>query len=140
MVSATVLFVWVFLGISILIYSPVITGIKFIGIIVLSFSINTFIKAYFKKKRPGVMDNFRKRYYLGVQKWSFPSCHAQCAFTAAATISWMFPGFLLGTSILAIVTGVSRTALNRHYIIDVLGGAFLGTVIGLIGSELLFGH
>jgi len=69
---------------------------------------------------------------------SFPSCHASnvaCAATVftrfAPEWSPLFWGF-------ALAVAYSRIYLGVHYPLDVIFGLFWGTVLGWIGSKLLF--
>ena len=69
---------------------------------------------------------------------SFPSGHASTAFAAAAALAvfaprWLGPCFLA----IAALVGVSRLELGVHYVSDVVGGALLGVVIGLVAGLLL---
>lgn len=62
---------------------------------------------------------------------SFPSGHAALAGIAAATLPRSRRGLAIGVAILAYVT-TSRVVLAFHHPSDVLAGAALGVVLGLI--------
>lgn len=69
---------------------------------------------------------------------SFPSEHTTLAFALAVTIfmhdrvvGW---GFLIG----AILVGMARVLANVHYPLDILGGAFLGTIVSIILERIHF--
>ncbi len=66
---------------------------------------------------------------------SFPSGHTARAF-AVATLTILMRGrkysFLLA---LAFGVGISRVVLGVHYPLDVVGGSFLGALIGVLGYE-----
>ncbi len=69
---------------------------------------------------------------------SFPSGHTLAAFCAATVMSQRDDragNALLFTS--AALVGLSRLHLRAHHASDVLGGAAIGTVLGLIGRRLL---
>ena len=69
---------------------------------------------------------------------SFPSGHTLAAFCAATVMSQRNDragNALLFTS--ASLVGLSRLHLRAHHASDVLGGAAIGTVLGLIGRRLL---
>jgi undecaprenyl-diphosphatase len=69
---------------------------------------------------------------------SFPSGHtlaAFCAATAMARKGDRGGNLLLYTG--AALVGVSRVHLGAHHASDVVGGAAIGTVLGLIGRRLL---
>jgi undecaprenyl-diphosphatase len=69
---------------------------------------------------------------------SFPSGHTLAAFCSATVMSQRGDG--PGNALLfasASVVGLSRLHLRAHHASDVLGGAIIGTAIGLIGRRLL---
>ena len=69
---------------------------------------------------------------------SFPSGHTLAAFCAATVMSQRDDragNALLFTG--AGLVGLSRLHLRAHHASDVLGGAAIGTVLGLIGRRLL---
>jgi membrane-associated phospholipid phosphatase len=69
---------------------------------------------------------------------SFPSGHTLAAFCAATVMHQR--GDRSGTALLftsATLVGVSRVHLGAHHASDVLGGALIGTALGLIGRRLL---
>ena len=69
---------------------------------------------------------------------SFPSGHTLAAFCAATVMSQ--PDDRAGNALLftsASLVGLSRLHLRAHHASDVLGGAVIGTVLGLIGRRLL---
>lgn len=79
------------------------------------------------------------RGFSGDDYRSFPSGHATVAFAFASTISretqmwwprsrWYLGGLLYGG---ATMVGMSRMYNNAHWASDVLGGAAIGTIVGL---------
>ena len=69
---------------------------------------------------------------------AFPSGHTLAAFCAATVMSQRGRSGrqrLLFTS--AALVGLSRLHLRAHHASDVLGGAAIGTALGLIGRRLL---
>jgi undecaprenyl-diphosphatase len=63
---------------------------------------------------------------------SFPSNHAANSFAAAVILSWYFPSLRKVFYIIAILIGYSRIALGVHYPSDVVTGAILGILVGLL--------
>ncbi len=69
---------------------------------------------------------------------SFPSGHTLAAFCAATVMSQR--GDRTGNAILftaATLVGLSRLHLRAHHASDVLGGAAIGTALGVLGRRLL---
>ncbi|MFL5622842.1 MAG: phosphatase PAP2 family protein [Gemmatimonadaceae bacterium] len=70
---------------------------------------------------------------------SFPSGHTITAFAFASTVAretqfwWPHSGFYVGTIMYggAALVGLSRMYNNQHWASDVMGGAAIGTLIGL---------
>ncbi|MCK5688520.1 phosphatase PAP2 family protein [Myxococcota bacterium] len=62
--------------------------------------------------------------------FSFPSSHATNIFGQALLFSRYYPKISIALFTLASAVGFSRVYLGKHYPLDVLGGAVLGTTIG----------
>jgi Membrane-associated phospholipid phosphatase len=69
--------------------------------------------------------------------YSFPSGHTLASFEASTALfkDHTVYGFL--AFVLAILIGFSRIYLQVHYPSDVLGGAILGFLLGLLGSSIV---
>ncbi len=69
--------------------------------------------------------------------YSFPSGHTLASFEAATALfkDHTVYGFL--AFVLAILIAFSRLYLQVHYPSDVLGGAILGFLLGLLGSSIV---
>lgn len=63
---------------------------------------------------------------------SFPSGHAAGSFAFAGFVSVRVPRWTLAAGIYAAIVAWSRCALGVHYPSDVLTGAVLGTMIGVV--------
>jgi undecaprenyl-diphosphatase len=63
---------------------------------------------------------------------SFPSGHAAGSFAFAGFVSVRVPRWTLVAAIYAAIVAWSRCALGVHYPSDVLAGAVLGTMIGVV--------
>jgi len=67
---------------------------------------------------------------------SFPSGHASAAFACATVIAWASPRLAVPVYVLAALVASSRVYVGVHYPLDVLGGALLGTLVGMVAVFL----
>jgi len=89
------------------------------------------IKAAVRRRRP--VDS-KDTFELGPDKFSFPSGHASRAFFILLFFTYVHPvTIFVWPPIMAwaVSVCVSRLVLQRHYILDVICGALLGTLEGL---------
>ncbi len=137
MVSALILSAWLFVGIFVLSRVLLSERIFLISAMTGSLVLNTCIKYALKRERPSKIDAFSNRFHISVQKASFPSCHAQLAFTALPLIWWYYPSLLLPVLFLAFITAVSRLTFGRHWFSDIIAGVIIGYFVGKIFIPLL---
>jgi len=71
-------------------------------------------------------------------KYSFPSGHTATAFGAAFALFGQIGGFSYGAIALAPLIGFSRVYLGAHYPSDVVAGAFLGVLVGIVVNLSMF--
>ncbi len=69
--------------------------------------------------------------------YSFPSGHTLSSFCAATACLCYFPKGGMACTLLAVLIGLSRLYVGVHYPSDVLGGALLGILIGLVSVWLV---
>ena len=113
-----------------------------VGVLVLALTITAsdqlsakVIKPVLKRSRPSVMLP-GARPLFGVRKSnSFPSSHATNFFAAAPVIGHVFPQAQLAAYVLAAAVSISRVYVGDHWPSDVLGGAALGILLGLLGRK-----
>lgn len=61
--------------------------------------------------------------------WSFPSGHATTTAALLMGIWLLFPRYLWGMLVLAILVSASRVMLTKHYLTDVLFGFYMGLLV-----------
>ncbi|HVD41134.1 MAG TPA: phosphatase PAP2 family protein [Solirubrobacterales bacterium] len=95
----------------------------------LAIGLNYAIKLLVKRPRP-VLEGLPP---LGgaPSSLSFPSAHATSSFAVATAMVRVDPA-MAGAFAVAILISLGRPYLGMHYPSDVLAGAFLGVVLGLI--------
>lgn len=102
-----------------------------------SLIVNQGVKRLFRRERPTTSGD--DRYAVRIPSTSaFPSGHASAAaFAATVIIAWdgrrTAPLWLT----LASVVGTSRAFVRIHHASDVIGGAVVGTVLGLVARRVL---
>jgi membrane-associated phospholipid phosphatase len=74
---------------------------------------------------------------LRAKYWSFPSGHTTTTFAMFTIASYYFPKWRLFFASSAITVALSRIALNKHYLSDVMIGAFLGTTASMLLFHVL---
>jgi undecaprenyl-diphosphatase len=106
----------------------VFAGIAALVIIVMS------IKFSVRRRRP---EGDWGGIYRNTDPHSFPSGHAARAFLIAALALGLGPGWLtLLLWIWAPLVSLARVSMGVHYFSDILVGALLGIIVGLIGFEV----
>lgn len=105
---------------------------------VVAFLAAVLIKHFFPTIRPYILNHGETDVLLRPTDSAFPSEHTVVGFALAVTIylhdkrvGWVF---LLG----AFIVGVARVMANVHWPIDIVGGAFLGTIVAVIVERIHF--
>ncbi len=73
-----------------------------------------------------------KFFRTGYEFASFPSGHAQTAFTLATALTILFPRWGISLFIVAGAVGISRIIITSHYLSDVIAGAGIGILLTLV--------
>lgn len=71
--------------------------------------------------------------------YGFPSGHTTTAFAVTAVLGRAVPAAAPILYLFALLTGIARLYLRAHFTIDVLGGAALGILTGLVIARRLLG-
>ena len=90
-----------------------------------------------RRKRPLASRNLF--WFSPWNKYSFPSHHAFRSFMVATILATKYPISIPFLFIVAISIGFSRIYLSKHYLTDVIAGAFLGIFVGA-GAYVLMQH
>ena len=70
------------------------------------------------------------RPHVGGGSPGFPSGHTAVAFAAAVVLARAIPAAAALFSLVALLTGVARLYLEAHFVVDVVGGAVIGGLLG----------
>lgn len=96
------------------------------------------VKHFFPTLRPFMVDGRGTDVLFRPTDGAFPSEHTVIAFALSVTIflhdrkvGWVF-------LISSLLIGIARVLANVHYPIDIVGGAFLGTIVAVIIEKLHF--
>ena len=92
-------------------------------------------------RRPRPRDNIEDMIATAsIDRYSFPSGHASRSFFIAAYTCYVLPGFARILITWAFILSLSRILMKRHYFADVIVGANLGILIGLMLGRLSTTH
>jgi len=98
----------------------------------MAWAISEIIKKFFHTIRPFKINGYPPLTITVPSGNSFPSSHTSSAFGLAVAIILYNPelgfAFLLG----ALAVAAGRVLANVHFLIDILGGAILGTSVSLL--------
>jgi undecaprenyl-diphosphatase len=91
----------------------------------------TGLKGLFDRPRPPLRYPNQDPLVAVPDTASFPSGHAATSFAGATILAFAFPRVAPLFYVLASAVGFSRVYLGVHYLLDIVGGAVLGTLIAL---------
>ena len=91
---------------------------------------STFLKNLFQRVRPcNALEGVRILASC-TSSYSFPSSHAVNNFAVAMYFSRLYPNYKVLLFVIASLIAISRPYVGVHYPSDILGGAFIGMIIG----------
>ncbi len=100
--------------------------------------INLLLKNIVARKRPHDKIESLRILIRRPEDFSFPSGHTSSSFAAAVVLLYTTPNWLgIAALTIAILIAFSRLYLGAHFPSDVLCGALLGIMIGMISVPLL---
>lgn len=93
----------------------------------------SIVRALINAKRPYEVYDYTPPVSKNTKGKSFPSRHTVCAFIIA--MAFMYVNLRIGIimMILAAAIGVTRVLAGVHFIRDVVSGAAIGIIIGVLG-------
>ncbi len=94
------------------------------------------LKFVFRRVRPFLaIPGVAEPLIPGPQSYSFPSGDAALAFGAAVALASVLPRLRIPAVLLATAVALSRVGVGVHYPFDVVGGAALGVVSGVLAPR-----
>lgn len=107
--------------------------------LILSLGLSDFtgsvIKNFFQRRRPfAISTDFLQRSPAG--GFSFPSNHAINMFCLVFFLSTFFPKYRWLYFLIAFLVAYSRVYNGVHFFSDVVFGALMGSLFGIIGSDI----
>jgi membrane-associated phospholipid phosphatase len=101
-----------------------------------SLVVNQGVKRLFRRERPTTTGDERLHVRRPTTS-SFPSGHASsAAFAAAVLAGWDGPLLGIVWYKVAAIVGISRAYVRIHHGSDVVAGAVLGTMLGIVGRRI----
>ena len=96
-----------------------------------------FLKKFFKRRRPYNVVTSIEQIHTPSDEFSFPSGHTTAGFMVAYLVVQFFPWAVVPMYLWATLIGLSRVILRVHFVSDIIAGAALGTVLGILAVSLL---
>ena len=93
---------------------------------------NQILKKVFERPRPYTVNPDVELIVKKLTSFSFPSGHSRCAVECAIAVYWNNKKWGIAAIVVAVLTCLSRLYLYVHYPTDVLAGAALGIIDGLL--------
>ncbi len=98
-----------------------------------AFVLLTVVRKKLNYPRPYQVLEITPILHKSTQGKSMPSRHIFCAFMIAMTFLWIFPVIGVVLLVLGVVMAVIRVIAGIHFPRDVLVGALVGLLFGLVG-------
>lgn len=104
---------------------------------------NVFLKNLVVRDRPCWLNDSVELLIANPTDYSFPSGHTMVSFVAATVLTVLHPKWGYWAYPVAAAMGFTRLYLYVHFPTDVLAGAVLGVIVGIlvtVGMKKLFGY
>ncbi len=88
-----------------------------------------------KRKRPSI--HYKYYFLTPWNRYSFPSHHTLRVFIIAVIVGKDYPEIFPLLLIMAATVSFSRIYLSKHYLSDVLAGAFLGIMLAMASRSFI---
>jgi membrane-associated phospholipid phosphatase len=98
------------------------------------------LRQWIGRERPPLVYEHPKPLVDVPHSGAFPSGHASTAFACATVIAWASRRLAAAAFVLACAIAWSRVYVGVHWPLDVLGGAFLGTLVATALLMLVAGR
>lgn len=108
----------------------------FISIFLCALTGNIILKPLVRRIRPFDLVNFTQLLISAPKDFSFPSGHTMASFASAAVLFSQNKKWGICAFILAFIIGYSRLYLFVHYPSDVVIGAVIGCILGIVSVKL----
>lgn len=130
---------WIILAIVLLCFKKTRkTGICLGAVLLIGeISGNQILKKIFERPRPYTVNPNIELVIDKLSSFSFPSGHSRCAVECAVVIFANNKKWGIAAIVLAVLTCLSRMYLYVHYPTDVLAGAALGIIDGLLAIFII---
>jgi undecaprenyl-diphosphatase len=90
------------------------------------------VKVVFGRRRPAAVDSTLGGHIPLPRSHSFPSSHASMGMAGLLTMGSLYPAWLPALALLTAALCFSRVYMGVHYLLDVLAGVALGSVLGVL--------
>ena len=133
---------WVIVGVLVILFfikkTRSMTIAAGISIIFGRYIITEIIKRLYFSPRPYlILDDVKKIITENHDYQSFPSGHTTIFFALATAIYFFNKKWGIVCFVLAILVGLSRMFVGVHWPIDILGGAVIGIISGIIITKII---
>lgn len=108
----------------------------FISIFLCTLVGNIILKPLVKRIRPFELVYFTQLLISAPKDFSFPSGHTMVSFASASVIISQNKKWGIYAFILAFLIGFSRLYLFVHFPTDVIIGAFIGSILGVVSIKI----